>query len=103
MSRLITPQRLDPKDPAEDVYVVFEFAALTTTPSAPVVTVTRHAGEADATPSAIKSGDPTVSGSRVLQLVIDGVAGTDYLMRCEVDAPDGSHLVLTGVLPVRTA
>jgi hypothetical protein len=103
MSRLISPQRLDPKDPEEDVFVVFEYAALTATPSAPTVTVTRHAGEADASPSSTLSGSPTVSGSQVLQKIIDGTVGTDYLLRCVVDAPDGSKWVLTGVLPVRTA
>ena len=86
MSRIIQPQRLDPKDPEENVYVVFEFAALTAAPSSPSVTVTRHAGEADASPSAIKSGDPIVDGSRVLQKVIDGVDGADYLIVRGTDA-----------------
>ena len=103
MSRTIKPQRLDPKDPGEDVFVVWEFEALTSTPTSPVVTVTRHAGEADATPSAIVSGSPTISGTKVLQKVVDGTDGTDYSMRCEVDGPDGSHWVLVGVLPVRAA
>lgn len=103
MTRTIKPQRLDPKDPAEDVFVVWNFAALTDTPSSPVVTVTRHAGEADASPSAIVSGSPTISGTKALQLVVDGTDGTDYLMRCEVDGPDGQHWVLVGVLPVRAA
>lgn len=34
---------------------------------------------------------------------ITTAAGTDYLLRCQVDAPDGSRYVLAGVLPVRTA
>ena len=103
MSRTIKPQRLDPKDPGEDVFVVWEFEALTATPTSPVVTVTRHAGEADDTPSAIVSGSPTISGTKVLQLVTAGNVGTDYSMRCEVDGPDGAHWVLVGVLPVRAA
>lgn len=92
-----------PKDPSEVIMLAFDFSALTTSPSAAVVTVTRHAGSADATPEAIKSGSATVSGSKVIQRVSDGVAGTDYLLRCQVDAPDGSRYILTGVLPVRTA
>ena len=103
MNRTINPQRLDPKDPEEDVFVRFEFAALTDTPSSPTVTATRHAGAADASPSAILSGSPTVSGTQVLQKVIDGVDAADYLLRCVASAPDGSKYVLTGVLPVRTA
>lgn len=103
MNRTVSPQRLDPKDPEEDVFVRFEFATLTGTPSSPTVTATRHAGSADATPSAILSGSPTVSGSLVLQKVIDGVDGADYLLRCVASAPDTSKYVLTGVLPVRAA
>lgn len=103
MSRTITPQRLDPKDPDEEVYVVWEFGQLTATPTNPVVTVTRHAGAADESPSAIVSGSPTISGTKAMQLVVDGVDGTDYSMRCEVDGPDGQHWVLVGVLPVRAA
>lgn len=103
MTRTIKPQRLDPKDPDEDVFVTWEFAALTDTPTSPVITVTRHAGEPDETPAAIVSGSPTISGTQVLQKVINGTDGTDYSMRCEVDGPDGSHWVLVGVLPVRVA
>lgn len=103
MSRTISNPGFDPKDPAEVLVLAFEFASLTDTPSAPVVTVTRHAGAADADPSAILSGAATVSSTKVLQKVAGGVADTDYLLRCQVDAPDGSRYVLAGVLPVRTA
>lgn len=103
MTRTITPQRLDPKDPDEEVFVRFDFAALTATPSAPEVTSARHAGEADSSPASIRSGQPTVSGSAVLQKVVGGIDGTDYLLRCLASAPDGSKYVLTGVLPVRGA
>lgn len=92
-----------PKDPDETITVAFEFAALTSTPSSPTVTAARHAGTADEAPSAILSGSPTVSGSKVFQDIIAGTAGTDYLLRCQISAPDGSVYVLAGVLPVRTA
>lgn len=103
MTRTVNNPGFDPKDPAETVTLAFEFAALTDTPSAPEVTVTRHAGTADASPSAILSGSPTVSGTKILQDVTAGTAGADYLLRCQVSAPDGSVYVLAGVLPVRTA
>lgn len=103
MSRTVSNPGFDPKDPAEVITLAFDFAALTTSPSSPVVTATRHAGTADSTPEAIISGDPLVSGTKVLQKVVAGTAGTDYLLRCQVDAPDGSRYVLAGVLPVRTA
>ena len=92
-----------PKDASEVIVLAFDFAALTATPTAPVVTVTRHAGVADAAPESIKSGAATVSGSRVLQRVTGGVTGTDYLLRCQVDSPDGQRYILAGVLPVRAA
>jgi hypothetical protein len=103
MTRSVQNPGFDPKDPDEIITVGFEFAALTDAPTAPVVTAARHAGAADDTPAAILSGAPTVSGSKVLQEIIGGTAGTDYLLRCQVDAPDGSRYVLAGVLPVRTA
>lgn len=103
MTRTITNPGFDPKDPGEIVILGFDFAALTGTPTSPTITVTRHAGAADAAPSAILSGSASITGTQVLQKVTGGTAGTDYLLRCEVDAPDGSHYVLAGVLPVRTA
>lgn len=103
MSNTITNPGFSPKDPSEILVLGFEFAALTDTPSAPVITATRHSGAADASPSAILSGAATVNGTKVLQKVIAGTAGTDYLLRCQVDAPDGSRYILAGVLPVRTA
>ncbi len=104
MTRTVQNPGFDPKDPAETITVAFDFAALTDTPSSPAVAATRHAGTADASPSAILSGSPVVSGTKILQkIVVGGTAGTDYLLRCHVSAPDGSVYVLAGVLPVRTA
>lgn len=103
MSRTISNPGFDPKDPDETIILGFDFANLTDTPTSPAITVTRHAGAADASPSAILSGSPSISGTQVLQKVTGGTAGTDYLLRCEVDGPSGTHYVLAGVLPVRTA
>lgn len=101
--RTLTNPGFAPMDPSESVPVGFDFSALTDTPSAPVVTAARHAGAADDSPSAILDGSPTIDGSTVVQRITGGTAGTDYLLRCQVDAPDGSRYVLAGVLPVRTA
>lgn len=99
----ITNPGFDAKDPSEVLVVGFDFANLTTTPTSPTVTARRHAGAADSNPSAILSGAPSISGTQVLQKITGGTAGTDYLLRCEVDGPSGTHYVLAGVLPVRTA
>lgn len=99
----ITNPGFSAKDTGETVILGFDFVNLTSTPSAPVIAVTRHAGAADASPGAIISGSPSISGTKVLQKVVAGVTGTDYLLRCTVSAPDGSVYILAGVLPVRTA
>ncbi len=103
MSRTISNPGFDAKDPAEIIIVGFDFSSLTTSPSSPDVTATRHAGATDANPSAILAGAPAVSGAKITQKIAGGVDGADYLLRCQVDAPDGSRYVLSGVLPVRTA
>lgn len=103
MTNTISNPGFSPKDPTEVLLLGFDFAALTASPSSPIVTIARHAGAADEAPAAVLSGAPTVNGSRVLQSVVGGVAGCDYLLRCQVDAPDGSRYVLAGVLPVRAA
>lgn len=92
-----------PKDPSETIVVAFDFSSLADTVSAPVVTATRHGGTADVNPSAIKSGSPSVAGAKVLQKITAGVLGTNYLLRCEVDGPNGTHYALAGVLQVRSA
>ena len=103
MANTITNPGFDPKDADESITLGFDFASLTSAVSAPVVTVTRHAGKPDAAPEALLSGVPAVAGPRVLQRVTGGVTGTDYLLRCQVDTPDGDRYVLAGVLPVRSA
>lgn len=92
-----------PKDPAEVVDLGFDFSALTSAPTSPVVSAAFHSGAEDPAPEAILSGAAAVVGATVVQRVIGGVAGTDYALRCQVDTANGQRFVLTGVLPVRTA
>lgn len=92
-----------PKDPSEIVDLGFDFAALTSAPTSPVVSAAHHSGTDDAAPSAILSGSPSVVGAVVVQRVIGGVAGADYLLRCQVDTAAGERFILAGVLPVRAA
>lgn len=102
-SHMVTNPGFDPKDPRETILIGFQFSTLTATPAAPVVTVAHHAGAADATPASMLVGEPQISGSLVVQRITGGVDYADYLMSCQVDAPDGLRFVLAGVLPVRTA
>lgn len=90
--------RFDPKDPAEDVTMEFDFAAFGT-PTSPIVEAAAHSGT-DASPSAVLLGSPTVIGTRVLQRARDGLDGVDYSVRCI--AIIGSDTVLIdAILPVR--
>lgn len=100
MSEISNPA-FDEKAPGEVITLSFNFSRLTSSVSSPVVTATRHAGADDAAPSGILFGAPQASGAKALQKIVGGVPGTDYLLRCQVDAPDGSRYFLDGVLPVR--
>lgn len=58
----------------------------------------------DASPAAILNGSATpFGGTKVLQPVRDGVADTDYLLRCSIAASDGAVLELDAILPVLAA
>lgn len=95
---------LSAKDPAEIVPISFEFASLTAEPTNAAVTVTRHSGpKGPADLSAMLAGSPQVIGTQVRQKIQGGTIDTVYKIRCQVDGPDGTRYVLTGLLPVATA
>lgn len=103
MTNTISAGTFTAKDPAETIYLTFDFSALATEVSAPDVTIARIRGTDDPTPESVLSGSPSASGGKVVQTVTGGVVGTDYLIRCQVDTIDGQRFVLAGTLPVRTA
>ena len=91
------------KDPAEIVTLTFDFSALTTAVTGPVVTVAALIG-VDAAPWAVLSGVAQVNGAKVLQQVQGGLLGVHYEFQCLVTAADSSKYVLSEALPViRTA
>jgi hypothetical protein len=94
------PRLLSSKTPGEIITVGFDFAALTTTPSAPTITAIVHSGTADAAPQDIVTGLPQVSGTWVYQQITGGVDVCTYLLTCRVDAPDGNRWDLSALLPV---
>ena len=94
------------KDPAEIVFVAFDFSGeieegerLTGTP---VVTVSLLSG-ADANPSALLGGSAAIAGASVLQTISGGVDGAIYKLRCRAALDSGRVLVLASTLPVRAA
>ena len=93
---------INPKDPAEIVTLSYDFASLTATPSSPVVTISVLYG-IDADVAAMLTGAPALVGTKVLQQISAGLAGVDYTVRYQVDAPDGDRYVEAQKLMVRTA
>lgn len=94
----------DPKDPAEIVPLVFDFANLTATPVSPVISVARESGPKGPTDlSGMLAGAAQIVGAEVRQRIQAGTAGTVYKIRCQVDDGAGSRYVIAGLLPVETA
>lgn len=92
---------LSAKDPAEVVIVTFDFSAEAASVSNPVISITWASGVADSAPALSKSGVASISGAQVMQKVTGGIAGANYLLRCEVDSSAGEHLAVADTLPVR--
>lgn len=90
----------DPKDPEEIVPLTFDFAALTDTPSNPVVSLAHHKGTIDPNVGAMLIGSPLVVGAQVRIKVQNGLNGSTYRLRCKVESPEGNKWVLAGYLPV---
>lgn len=99
-------QVLETKDSAEKIVVTFDYAneldAGETLFGTPTITVSVVKG-ADASPSAILSGSPTISsdGTQVLQPVVNGVPGVHYRLKCVCETSNPAKtLARVGHLPV---
>lgn len=88
------------KDPSEIITVTFDFSALATSASNPVVTCTLIGSQADPLAAAMVSGAPQIDGVKVLQRIAGGVARCVYKLRCEIDDADGERWVVAGKLEV---
>ena len=91
---------LSSKDPGETITVTFDYTALTTSVTAPTVMCTMASGIVDASPSALLSGSPQISGAKVLQKIVGGLNGANYDLKCVATAADSSIYALADVLPV---
>ena len=91
----------DPKDPSEIIPLTFEFAALASEISTPVVSITQAYGVTDASDlTAMLVGSAQVVGTQVRQKVQLGINGAAYKFRCQADTPEGLRYVIASVLPV---
>ncbi len=95
---------LPAKDPAERKLVSFVFdadLAEGASIASATVSIATRAG-VDASPAAVLSGAPIISGGAVMHLVRDGIAGTDYDLRCLATDSTGQVHLITAALPVKT-
>ncbi|MBV5322736.1 MAG: hypothetical protein JZU60_02740 [Ilumatobacteraceae bacterium] len=93
---------LDAKIPSSLVPAVFDFAqslALGETLTTVSTTATVYSG-ADATPSAVLSGSPTVSAKQVIQNLTGGVLGVVYYIVCAATTSLGKVLLAGAYLSV---
>lgn len=87
---------------SEDKFLDWDFAsqlAVGETLVAATVTASVYSGT-DANPSAIVSGNDTISGSVVTQKIVDGTAGVQYWVDCAATTSAGQVLVLRSYLSV---
>jgi len=87
------------KDPSESIVVTFDFSALVSSISTATVTNAADEGN-DAAPASMLSGAPLVTGTKVSQRLVGGVAGCTYHLRCTVTDDGGNTYVLANTLPV---
>lgn len=91
---------LSPKDPVEKIVVTFDFTAIKTAVSNPVITICEK-GTTTNIPSML-SGAPQITTNKILQLVVGGDAGKSYTIKCQVDnATTGERFVVSDVLSVK--
>jgi len=98
-----------PKDPVEEVTVLFDFSVATESVVSPSVsaTVKWNATETtiDPNPGSILFGSPQISDANpahVLHKVVGGHDLHDYGLRCVAEADNGDDLLVVMILPVRT-
>ena len=91
------------KDPAEIITVTFDFSALATAVSNPVISCTVFGSVADPSASAMLSGSPQISGTSVLQRITGGISGATYKLRCVIDDADGERWVVADNIEAVTA
>lgn len=89
------------KDPAEIIPVKFDFAAQIGAQniSTAVVNVSVQSGS-DNSPSAIKQGSATISGTEVTQWLTGGIAGNTYHLRCVITTNGSETRVMSADIPV---
>lgn len=107
MGNQIDVLEFSPKYVDEDDVFRFDFSRLLSTGellSNPIITASVVYG-IDLSPAGIISGVPSIQGSKMLQKIIDGIAGVKYCLKAEADtnSTPTRHLILVGTVLVRAA
>lgn len=93
----------DAKDPAEVMLIEFDFAGKIAAPTSPQVAISLRWGHGTHSTPLATSGSPTVSGTKVRQMVTAGVNLHDYNLRClATDSTTSEVLAVDHILAVRT-
>ena len=90
-----------PKDPIEIFTLSFDFSKINSAVTSASVACAIVSGT-DSGAAAMVSGAAQISGSLVMQQIINGVDGCSYDIRCTANTPDGNKYVLADVLTVIT-
>ena len=93
---------LEPKNAAETVSLVFDFASQLTgseTLSSATVTAVVYSGS-DSSPSSVISGGASASGTKVTQKVTAGTVGVVYELTCAAVTSTSQTLEMVGYLVV---
>ena len=102
MATVLIVDSFDPKRVDEDWVIGFNFVqrlASGETISTATYTATVFQG-VDVSPNDIISGSATITGTRAIQLVINGVDGVTYQIQCEITTSQGQRRDGVGLLTV---
>ena len=102
MAKTLIIDSFSPKRVDEDWVIGFNFVgrlASGETISTATCTATVFAGT-DASPSSIISGSTTTTGTKVTQLIVDGVDGVTYQVQCAITTSSSQKRHIVGLLDV---
>ncbi|MDD5297668.1 MAG: hypothetical protein PHU46_12215 [Rhodocyclaceae bacterium] len=94
----------DPKRPAEEVTLTFDFSAECASPrtvTAQVCSIEQVSGATDPDLATMLVGSAVAQGTLVLQRIAGGVLDADYLLVAQISRDDGEIRELPALLKVR--
>lgn len=97
-------KNFSPKSPTEKAILTFDFTKMLVTSETiqglPTITSVVVRGGVDPSSQGMISGNPTVTGPKVSQLVINGKLNLTYCIKCRIVTSLGQELELAGHLEI---